>query len=107
MIWEVSILKSRWLFYIYLFLQIAIQESTFDIHLEELETHVGYKCYEDSDSFHLSNMGKCLVIVYALLLIIALNNQSRFLPSDKPIFIKLISEHPPGPYDCFVSRSWD
>lgn len=107
MIWEVFILKSGWLFHIYFFFQIYVQKGTFDMQEEELAAYECCESNQDSYSLHSINIGKCRVITDAFFVIIALNNQLGIVPNDNPIFIKIIPEHPPSPYDDSVSRSWE
>lgn len=80
-IWKINVLKSKWLFTIYFFLNIPIQKGTFDIHLEATWTHEYYKCYEDSNSLYSTNRGKYIIIVDAFFLIIPLKNKSRLVSS--------------------------
>ena len=87
---EISKDQRKWVFLEVLFIhQITIRKITFDIHLIEFKTHKFYKGYEDCDRLYLSNMGQCLIIVDAFLLIITLANQYGLVSSYNPTFISL------------------
>ena len=74
MVGMLMIFKTRWLIYIYFLIDVAIQEGTLAIHLEEFETTHTSKGQQQPHNLQPCNRGKGFTIIYALLLIVAFGN---------------------------------
>ncbi|KAJ0886687.1 hypothetical protein HanRHA438_Chr09g0382311 [Helianthus annuus] len=74
MIWFKWILKTRRLTNIYLFLNLTIEECTFDIHLKHVYIVVDSKGQEQTNNFQSCYRGKSFIIVNALFLSKTLNH---------------------------------
>ena len=63
--------------------------------------------YKESYSFKSRDRGICFIIVDALLLVIALCNQSRFIPNDNTRVVELVSKDPSSANNGLVCRAWN
>jgi hypothetical protein len=82
-----------------------VEESSGDIHLLYLHTENCDKCQETANGKLTSCVGKCLVIVYPLLLPKSLDNKAGLEAGDGPIGVLLESKNPLGTKDICAGRA--
>src|SRR5581483_3228406 len=90
-----------------LFIQNAIQECRFDVHLKYLDILMSCISQKDSNCLDPRYWCKSLIVVNTFLLRITFSNQSRLVSDNHSGFIFLISEDPLGFNDRFILRSWN
>lgn len=98
------VFKTRELLKINFFLEIPIENYTFNIHMIQLEFHVYSKGYEHSNCLNAYDGGKGLIIVDPFFLIVALHHKSGLISGDSALFVQLVPEYPFGPYDGLMFR---
>ena len=101
------VFKAGWLLYIYFLVEWSVEESSLDIHLEQLKTFVRGESYQESDGLKTCDRGICFIIVNALLLIVTRCYQSRFVPYDNTRVVELVAENPSSADDGLTSRAWN
>ena len=82
MVREIIIFKTRGLAYIHLFLKVSVEECTLDIHLVQLDLHVGGESHQNTDGLDPCNRCKCFLIIDPLFFVVTLNHQPSFVLSD-------------------------
>ena len=82
MIRKLRVHKPLRMFDVDLFIKYTIQESTFDVHLEQFELFETRNTKNEANGFVSCHMSKRLIKVQALDLRVTLSNQSSFVPCD-------------------------
>ena len=75
-----GVFKAGWFFYINFLLECSVEESSLDIHLEQLKAFVRGKSYQKADGLKTRDRGVSFIIVNAFLLLESVSHKSCLVP---------------------------